>query len=180
LVRIAGGVAIGVVAFVFIFSLFAPNLSPFLGGGRGGLSGFEEKIRSAGTLHIPRDQPVTHEYTSVPATSGHHYDDLGAPARWGVHDDPIPDEVLVHNLEHAGVGIHYNCPEGCDELIVQLKAIASRAQKVIMSPYPGMDARIALTAWTYLDKFDEFNEERVRAFINAHVNSDEAPEPFAN
>ena len=50
-----------------------------------------------GQEHLP--------YNSVPATSGWHYPFW---ASWGVHGNVIPDEVLVHNLEHGGVGVHYN------------------------------------------------------------------------
>ena len=93
-----------------------------------------------------------------------------------MYDTPIPDEKLVHNLEHGGVGVHYNCPDGCDDLVKQLSAIVSGVNEIVMSPFPGMDTRIALTAWTYVDQFDEFDEERVRTFIADHLNSPVAPE----
>jgi hypothetical protein len=41
-----------------------------------------------------------------------------------------------------------------------------------------MDTRIALTAWTFLDGFDDFDEARIMAFISAHESSPNAPEPF--
>ena len=90
--------------------------------------------------------------------------------------EPLEDEVLIHNLEHGGVGIHYDCPEGCDDLIIKLKEIADRSTEVIMSPYPGLGSRIALTAWTFIEIFEEFDEEKIEAFISAHVNSPNAPE----
>ena len=141
----------------------------------------------AGNLHIRRGESPLDPYTSVPATSGWHYSDAGAPARWAVYDEFITDPVLVHNLEHAGVGIHYNCPDGCDELIAKLAEIAERyfsrsnprARKIIMSPYPGMDSTIALTAWNYLASFDEFDEEQIVTFIEDHMNASDAPEPMA-
>ncbi len=40
-----------------------------------------------------------------------------------------------------------------------------------------MDKRIALTAWTFIDGFDEFDEGRVVAFFEAHMSSPVAPEP---
>jgi hypothetical protein len=90
--------------------------------------------------------------------------------------------VLVHNLEHGGIGVHYNCPEGCPELVEQLSEVVNRATgeglKVIMSPYPGMDFRIALTAWNFLDKFDDFDRDRINKFISAHESSPNAPEPL--
>ncbi len=131
-----------------------------------------------GTDHVQRGD-LHPPYSSVPATSGPHY---GSPlAPWGVHGVRIPDEVLVHNLEHGGIGVHYNCPDGCEELIAQLtglvEAAVAQGQKVIMTPYLYMDTRIALTAWTFLDAFDEFDEERIRAFIRSHESSPNAPEP---
>jgi hypothetical protein len=90
--------------------------------------------------------------------------------------------VLVHNLEHGGIGVHYNCPNGCEDLVRQLAAIVNQSvndgKKVIMSPYPGMDTAVALTAWTFIDSLDEFDERRVRDFISAHESSSNAPEPF--
>lgn len=113
-------------------------------------------------------------YNSRPATSGWHY---GAVARWGVYEDVlIPEEVLVHNLEHGGIGIHFDCDEPCPELVEDLAEIAGRYDKVVMSPYPDMGSRIALTAWTFLDAFDEFDDQRIIAFIKAHISSPDAPE----
>ena len=162
-------------------ALFLPGLNldlsgPFSGSAQG------ENIPDQDADHILRE--VSHpEYNSVPATSGWHYSDAFAPATWGVHDAVLPDEELVHNLEHGGIGIHYDCPEGCDELVENLTGVVTRAReqglKVIMSPYPGMDTTIALAAWTFLDKFDEFDEGRIKDFINDRESDRAAPEPFA-
>ena len=83
----------------------------------------------------------------------------------------------MHNLKLGGVGIHYDCPEGCDELVASLAAIAEESGKVVMSPYPDMGAKIALTAWTFVQKLEEFDEIQVRNFVETHVNSPNAPEP---
>ena len=131
-----------------------------------------------GRVHISpaRSHPP---YSSVPATSGWHYEAPLAPARWGVHNEVLPDEVLIHNLEHGGIGVHYSCPDGCEQLVEQLGSIVRSADEVILSPYPGIDTRIALTAWTVIDKFDEFDQKRIEDFIRAYVNSSVAPEAFA-
>ena len=119
-------------------------------------------------------------YNSVPATSGWHYGFPLAPAPWGVYDAVLPNQVLVHNLEHGGVGVHYDCPEGCEQLVAELTRVVEAAieqgKKVVMSPYPAMSSTIALTAWTYFDGFDEFDDERTRRFISAHESSPVAPE----
>ena len=86
----------------------------------------------------------------------------------------------MHNLEHGGIGVHYDCPDGCTDLVSQLAALVSgavdRGLKVIMSPYPGTGSSIALTAWTYLDKFEQFDKLRINGFIDAHESSPNAPE----
>ena len=137
------------------------------------------KVEYQGVDHvIPGEE---HDrYNSAPATSGWHFGAPVAPARWGIHTIPLPDEVLVHNLEHGYVNVHYNCPDGCDALVAQLSEVVDIATdvgaKVLMSPYPDMDTRIALTAWTVIDKFDDFDDVRIIAFIMAHESSPLAPE----
>ena len=176
-VRIGAFVLVGLIAMIFSVSLIAGNLPISIGGGSTE-EGPWERFPDQGRTHI--SPGIRHPpYNSVPATSGWHYDIPLAPERWGVHDRFLVDEVLIHNLEHGGVGVHYNCPEECDELVEQLAAIVRNVDKVIMSPYPGMDARIALTAWNFIDRFDEFDELRVENFINTHINSTNAPEPLA-
>lgn len=171
--RWAAFVTIATVAGLFILSLFAGSL-PISFGSPSGDAG--QRIPDLGAaIHISRDESHP-PYNSVPATSGWHYSDSGSPTRWGVHSEVVPDEVLVHNLEHGGVGVHYNCPDGCDNLISKLTEVVNQGSKVVLSPYPDMDSIIALTAWNYIDKFDEFDELRIADFINAHMNSHNAPE----
>ena len=137
------------------------------------------KVEYQGVDHvIPGEE---HDrYNSAPATSGWHFGAPVAPARWGIHTIPLPDEVLVHNLEHGYINVHYNCPDGCGALVAQLSEVVDIATdvgaKVLMSPYPDMDTRIALTAWTVIDKFDDFDDVRIISFILAHESSPLAPE----
>jgi hypothetical protein len=176
---VAGFSAIATITFIFIFSLFASGLT---GAISIGTSGPGERVPdpegyiSLVTAHIVEGEPHP-PYSSRPATSGWHRFDSESPAQWDVYSEPLPDEILIHNLEHAGVGIHYNCPDGCPELVSQLEEIASVFSKTILSPYPDMDTRIAVTAWNYIDKFDIFDAERVEDFIRGHMNSQDAPEP---
>ena len=130
--------------------------------------------KSLVTPHLKSIDENHPPYTSIPASSGWHYYQW---ARWGVHEKEVPDEILVHNLEHAGVRLHYNCPDGCEDIVKQLILISTGYEKVIIAPYSGMDMKFALVAWNYLDKFDVFDEDRIRKFLQTHVNSPNAPEP---
>ena len=180
--RIAAFTAVGLIAGLFILSLILPSL-PF--GGFADLFGGDapdgpgQKITSQGRDHVVPDQEHP-EYSNRPATSGWHYNLPIAPVDWGVYDEFVEDEYLIHNLEHGGIGIHYNCPDGCDELVGDLERIASRSLaenlKVVLSPYPDMQSRITLTAWTFVDAFEEFDEARIIEFIETHESSPNAPE----
>jgi hypothetical protein len=117
-------------------------------------------------------------YKSRPATSGWHYGPPNAPISWGVHDNFVSDEVLLQNLVQGGVGLHYNCPDGCPEVIAAFTEIANQYDKIVVSPYTGMDQKIALTAWTYIDEMDELDPARLDIFVRAHHNSERAPEYY--
>lgn len=128
-----------------------------------------EIIPDLGNQHI--SQPETFDdYNSVPPTSGPHWGQL---APWGASSQPIPNELQVHNLEDGGVGVQYNCPDGCPELVSQLETIVTQySDRVFVAPYPGMETTIALTAWNRLDIFDEFDEKRIDDFIRAYRGAD--------
>jgi hypothetical protein len=118
--------------------------------------------------HISDGQKAT-DHNSVPPTSGQHYQN---PAREGVHESPISNEVQVHNLEHGQIMVQYTCTD-CPELVAQLTPFAQRYRpRVLVAPYPDaqVGARIALTAWGRIDTFDEFDEQRIVAFIEAYRN----------
>ncbi len=125
-------------------------------------------VATLGNDHI--QPPLKGEYNTRPPTSGPHYTTL---APWGVHNQPIPNEVQVHNLEDGGVLVQYNCPQGCPELVQPLAAIVERyGDGVILAPYPDMEARIALTAWGRMDTMEALDEQRVEQFIRAYRGID--------
>lgn len=64
----------------------------------------------------------------------------------------------------------------CQKLVTQLSDVAQKKglQKLIVVPRPNLDNRIALTAWTRLDKFYDFEEKRIVTFIDEF--RDQGPE----
>jgi hypothetical protein len=127
-----------------------------------------ERLTDLGNEHIQTSSDPHVAYNSDPPTSGPH---LPYIAPWGVHTRPIPLELQVHNLEDGGVVVQYNCT--CPELVAQLSGIVAKYDKqVILAPYPAMKSRIALTAWTRLDRFEEFDGKRVVRFIEAYRGID--------
>ena len=133
-----------------------------------------QTFEDQGREHLPPGQTYDF-YNSDPPTSGPH----GPAVEWGVHDQPVPKELLPHNLEHGGVAILYDCAAGvplddaqCRELSDQLAALVksnlSNRKPVLMAPYAGLEHRIALTAWRTLDTLDGLDAARIQAFIDAY------------
>lgn len=119
--------------------------------------------------HIDLD--ASHQpYNSNPPTSGPHY---AQTAQEGFRDTPIPDENIVHNLEHGDVWISYR-PDIPDKIKEKLKQFTSEP-KVIITPRPANDKDIALAAWGRLDKFDlsesgQLPIQRIQDFISRYLN----------
>jgi hypothetical protein len=150
--------------------------------------GEEQVLPTLGNAHIAQGSTSPVAYNSTPPTSGPHYPGL---APWAVYREPIRYEQLIHNLEDGGVIIYYQCEDNCPELVDQLDAfarplIAAGRHLVVVRNDPtwmgeegsvtalhqDMGARIALVAWQRIDKFDEFDEARIRAFFERYEGID--------
>jgi hypothetical protein len=119
-----------------------------------------------GRDHIAPGQPHP-EYNSNPPTSGWHY---AVPARWGFYNDELPDEMLVHNLEHGGIWISYK--DAGDAAVIDALANLARSyrSKVIVTHRPRNDSRSAVAAWGRLMKLDQFERDAIVDFINRFRN----------
>ncbi len=190
-ILIAGGALIA--AMLIAALLVGPGLTPQ----RSGSDGQPLGLNTGGHILIDVDdgreeiEPgASHApYSVVPATSGTHWFTLpqfgegsavpyGSPARWGIYEEFLPDEVLIQNLEYGGVGFHYDCPDGCPEDVqALLDLIPANPAQYIMSPYPGMPSKFAITAWRHHLYLEKFDEEAILKFIDEY--QDRAPESVA-
>ena len=135
-----------------------------------------EFVPSLGNRHVAPTEMGLVTYNSDPPTSGPH---LPYIASWGVSETSIPKELQVHNLEDGGVLVQYNCAQTgqeCRTLVEKLAQIVRRYDHAILAPYPGMSHKIALTAWSRIDKFNEFDEARIVRFIEAYIHIDHHPQ----
>jgi len=140
-------------------------------------------VPDEGRQHVQAGTQVTYQHQ--PPTSGSHYSQAGiAPVAWQTIGTLQP-EVWVHNLEHGGVVVLYNCPSGCDDLQKQLTTYVNSIvppepqygeYKVIMSPYSeGMGThKVALLAWDRIEFLDGYDQANITTFYESHV--DKGPE----
>lgn len=130
---------------------------------------YSREIPFVGQDHIPEGARVTN-YNSNPPTSGDHWVD---PQLDGVYDKVIPDEAMVHSLEHGRIWISYkpSIPESVKEA---LRRIGRSQTFVLVTERPANDTDIAVAAWQRLDTFNIENgrvdEKRIYDFIMRYRN----------
>jgi hypothetical protein len=129
-----------------------------------------EPIEILNQIHINEGSTDHPAYNSNPPTSGWHWPQ---PAACGVYESQLPDERVIHNLEHGSVWISYK-PEVDDQTKTLLKDFAKRFNNVLVEPRPANDSNIALAAWGRLQKLDSYDENTIVRFIDSFM--DEGPE----
>jgi len=159
---------------------------------------FQAASGTAGVA-IPDEGPATHvlpstplTYRFYPPTSGPHYGQPYGPVAWGsigTTSGPLTEGEFVHNLEHGGIAVLYDCPSGgdCLTLVNQLKNYVQNLvpleptygeTKMVMTPYVrGMQKKIALVAWHWVEFLDSYNQAEITRFYEIHV--DQGPEQIA-
>lgn len=112
--------------------------------------------------HVAIDSAVT--YNSSPPTSGPHYPVWAA---YQEYDKPVDRRYYVHNLEHGGVVLAYNCQAAgdagavtaCNTIVEALRAAVAAIPndplckdegvrvRAVITPDPLLDVPIAAAAW---------------------------------
>lgn len=113
-------------------------------------------------------------YDADPPSGGDHI------AVWldcGVYDVPVPNGNAVHSLEHGAVWFAYDPGLDAADVETLIELARTRADRVIVAPYPGLDTPIAAVAWERRLETDSADDPRLQEFLDTYVNGDAAPEP---
>jgi hypothetical protein len=132
---------------------------------------------SEGRDHVSPGTPLN--YKNNPPSSGPHYPTWARP---GVYPDPVDPGLWVHSLEHGYIVVLYNCPNGCPELVQQLRQFYESAppskrygyQKLVVTPYPQLEGRLAAVAWGRVYQLPDFDANELSRFYQTYV--DKGPE----
>ena len=122
---------------------------------------------------------ISVEYASTPPSSGKHW------PRWaacGVYENELPDERMVHNLEHGQVVISYNLTDAAN--VERLESLAEDLDDFdkwgLLRPYSKIDdGMVGLSAWTIVDLFSVVDERRIEDFYYAYRGNRLSPETLA-
>jgi Protein of unknown function (DUF3105) len=185
LLAIGGVLLVGVILIVLVLAL-GGEPDPRIG----------RQIEDDGNAHVSigvdcRAEPSGHPncgtdpYSSLPATSGPHWDPSGV-ANWGVYADPQPETQLIHNLEHGGIVIWYDAERLDADGIAALEQYVSAQNasglsgrfKFIVTPWGGADplpAPVVATAWNWLLELETADTAAIDTFAGEHYGI--APEP---
>ena len=103
-------------------------------------------------------------YLTTPPTSGRHWNGW---VQCGFYTNPVPDERIVHNMEHGNIVVSYNLADQAqiDELQDAFDDIGLSNAWGVARPYdPGTvdadgnelfpEGTIALTTWGVIDKWN--------------------------
>jgi len=137
-------------------------------------------VPDEGRTHV--DPSTTPTYKSYPPASGPHYSAQGiAPVPWQTIDT-LQEGQYLHNLEHGGIAILYDCPSGtaCTTLKNSLENYVKTLApveptygevKLVLTPYSrGMQKKVALVAWDYIEFLDSYDQAEITRFYENHVN----------
>ena len=162
-VGVAAVVIIGAIVLVFRSSQL-PDLDPNT------VPDESVTFSIAGSEHIPVGSPRP-AYNSNPPTSGDHYDQA---VRAQVYTQELPDENLVHNLEHGHIWLSYQ-DETDTATIDTLTEIQSQFPAwVVVSHRPENDDPVVAAAWGRMLPMEEADADAITAFILRYRN--QAPE----
>ncbi|MEV1286873.1 DUF3105 domain-containing protein [Micromonospora sp. NPDC049679] len=105
------------------------------------------------------------KYTVAPPVAGPH-NDSWQNCMGDVYDAPVASEHAVHSLEHGAVWITYR-PDLPKDQVEKLADKVSGKEKMMLSPYEGLDKAISLQAWGYQLKVDNADDSRIDEFVKA-------------
>ncbi|AWS41848.1 DUF3105 domain-containing protein [Streptosporangium sp. 'caverna'] len=121
-----------------------------------------------GSLHVQTKV----KYKENPPVGGEHNP---AWQNCGIYDQPLNNENAVHSMEHGAVWITYQ-PDLPKAQVDKLKELASK-DYMLLSPYPGLPAKVVASSWNKQLKLDSAEDPRLPKFISTYKNnSAETPE----
>lgn len=116
----------------------------------------------------------TVDYDRHPPAGGDHNP---TPAPCGFYTQAVPDEYVVHTMEHGGVWLAYRPDLPAADLAIVQKEVADNAD-TIATPYDELPAGspLVVTAWARQLVLQKVDDPRLDEFVQRYQNASTAPE----
>ena len=169
--------AASIVIAVLVIASF--GLTSIMGGGGGGeppegssnqyVEGIGTKFPIAGRDHVAEGTRIT--YDTVSPTSGDHWPD---PAQCDFYEKTLPNEQIVHNMEHGQIVVSYNlaAPSDVQKLRDTLNSIELYTIWGLARAYGNIQpGEISLSTWGVNDLFMGVDKDRIKRFFKAYAGN---------
>lgn len=118
-------------------------------------------------------------YEKAPPDGGRHAP-VWADCNGAVYPVAVRNEEMVHSLEHGAIWIAYEPGAVAGADLERLVERVDGVPYMMLSPYPGIDAPVAVQAWGHQLKLDDPADPRIDQFVEAlRTNEYTSPEPGA-
>ncbi|WP_167355838.1 DUF3105 domain-containing protein [Paenibacillus oryzisoli] len=137
-----------------------------------------DKLNSEANIQVTTDKDYGRDHKDgtlmyemkIPTSGTHSPHDL----KFGFYKERPGYEMLVHNLEHGDIIIHYH-PDAPKELTDRLEYLThfrTAGAGVLAVPNPDVpaDQEVVVTAWTKTMNLAKFDEASVGTFIHDYIN----------
>ena len=117
--------------------------------------------------HVPEAQSVA--YSATPPTSGEHWEIW---SKCGFYEEGLPDETIVHNLEHGNIVVSYNLSEQGEivDLKRALNSIALAEEWGVTRFYDKIpEGMVAVAVWGRRAIMPGFDLDTVAGFFAAYA-----------
>jgi hypothetical protein len=132
-----------------------------------------EGLLTFGTQSRTHDQEAEFAESGLPPTGGTHNPSW---QNCGIYDAVLDNPLAVHSLEHGAVWLAYN-PDLAANEVEALRDLVRGKSYILMSPYPGLEGDVVMSAWSRQLVIDTLPDERIDEFINSYRQK--GPEPGA-
>jgi hypothetical protein len=112
--------------------------------------------KNMGRQHTTNPKTVVKYTQSDPPTSGKHYQ---VPPPLMIYDQPVPQWILLHDLEHGNVLVQYGDKVSTADKKALRAAVLSHRARTLMAPYPKLGKRVVYTAWQRMLSCQGFQED---------------------
>lgn len=135
---------------------------------------YDKPVSDGHLVHSLEHGYVTISYNCTKLVASHWSLVVGVNA----HEETLTATQSAEKVSSPSAGLEgeeWNS-QNCKDLVAKLTSVYEKKgkTKLIVIPRPSLDVTIALTAWSRIDKFNDFDEKRIIEFIDAY--RDHGPE----